>query len=82
VREIEIVRDTPDQNPAPPDGVKIVDLIHQMHAATARMSKKNEHRALMLQAMSTIMQLVSMVPAAKPEPPRVVLATADALIRN
>ena len=75
---MEIVRDTPEANPAPPDGIKIVDLIHQMHAATERMGKNNSHRALMLQAMSTIMQLSAMVPDPKPEPPRVVLA--DALV--
>lgn len=71
---MEIVRDTVDPTPAPPDGIKIVDLIHKMYAATARMSPKNEHRALMLQALSTIMQLSAMVPEPKPEPPRVVLA--------
>jgi hypothetical protein len=57
--------------------VTVRELIHRLHDATGKMSKKNGHRVLMLQAMSALMQLVRQIEAqAEPEAekPRVELA--------
>lgn len=39
------------------ENITIQELVHKLYAATQRMGRKNQHRALMLHSMSAIIQL-------------------------
>lgn len=52
----------------PQDDLTVRALIRNLYAATAKMSRRNPHRLLMLQAVSALMQLVRQVEAPKPRP--------------
>lgn len=57
--------------------ITIGALVDRLKGATERMGRKNPHRALMLQAMSAIMDLSTMIAvqdAAEAEKPRIELA--------
>lgn len=45
------------------EGVSVKELVDRLYAATQRMGRKNTHRALMLHAMSAIMQMSKRIDA-------------------
>jgi hypothetical protein len=72
-------------NPTPvlaTDEITVMDLIHRLYDAKEKMSVTNPHRALILHAMSALMQLsrrLEDIEAQQAEQPRVELVTGAPL---